>query len=417
MKRSILGIVTMTMMSTTVLAQNVTIPDANFKAYLLANTAINTNSDSEIQISEAAAFSGQMDCGYLNISDLTGLEAFSSLTDLRCYGNSIASLDVSQNSALEYLNCGYNGNLVSLNTGALTSLHTVITTDNTSMSSVDFSQNTALETLDVTSNELFNLDVTQNTALKNLTINFNHITTLDLSNNPNLLSLSCFNNTLTSLDLSNCPLLSNLACGGNSISSLDLSALPGLFNFSCNGNNLIALDVSNNPILSVLRCENNSIQQLDVSQNVDLAYFTCQSNELTSLNMKNLNSTTLGSFDATSNPNLTCIEVDDVTDATTNWTDIDATASFSLSCSSLGLQEANLHETISVSPNPTSGEIRIRELTNQADYQVVSLSGQIVKKGIVFPEDKLNIEDITPGVYFIHVQTDNKLFTSKFIKK
>ena len=38
--------------------QNVNIPDANFKAYLVGNTDINTNEDSEIQISEANAFSG-----------------------------------------------------------------------------------------------------------------------------------------------------------------------------------------------------------------------------------------------------------------------------------------------------------------------------------------------------------------------
>ena len=34
--------------------QNVNIPDANFKAYLVGNTAINTNGDAEIQVSEAA---------------------------------------------------------------------------------------------------------------------------------------------------------------------------------------------------------------------------------------------------------------------------------------------------------------------------------------------------------------------------
>ena len=38
--------------------QNVTIPDANFKAALVANASINTNMDTEIQISEAAAFTG-----------------------------------------------------------------------------------------------------------------------------------------------------------------------------------------------------------------------------------------------------------------------------------------------------------------------------------------------------------------------
>ena len=39
--------------------QNVNIPDANFKAYLVGNTAINTNGDSEIQVSEAIIRSSQ----------------------------------------------------------------------------------------------------------------------------------------------------------------------------------------------------------------------------------------------------------------------------------------------------------------------------------------------------------------------
>ena len=34
--------------------QNVNIPDANFKAYLVGESDINTNGDSEIQVSEAA---------------------------------------------------------------------------------------------------------------------------------------------------------------------------------------------------------------------------------------------------------------------------------------------------------------------------------------------------------------------------
>ena len=50
-------------------AQNVNIPDANFKAYLVGNTAINTNGDTEIQVSEAAAYSGQIDCSGLNFTD------------------------------------------------------------------------------------------------------------------------------------------------------------------------------------------------------------------------------------------------------------------------------------------------------------------------------------------------------------
>jgi hypothetical protein len=58
----------------------VNIPDANFKAYLVGNTNINTNGDTEIQVSEAAAFNGGINCGWMNIADLTGIEAFTALT-------------------------------------------------------------------------------------------------------------------------------------------------------------------------------------------------------------------------------------------------------------------------------------------------------------------------------------------------
>lgn len=40
------------------LAQDVTIPDSIFKSSLVSNTLINTNFDTEIQVSEALAFTG-----------------------------------------------------------------------------------------------------------------------------------------------------------------------------------------------------------------------------------------------------------------------------------------------------------------------------------------------------------------------
>src|SRR5690606_30931546 len=94
------------------IAQNVTIPDANFKAYLVSNMAINTNMDGEIQVSEANSFSGSILCNSLSISDLTGIEAFTGLTELRCHANSLTSLNVTQNTALTYLSC--YGNNISL---------------------------------------------------------------------------------------------------------------------------------------------------------------------------------------------------------------------------------------------------------------------------------------------------------------
>jgi len=89
-------------------AQNVNIPDAIFKAVLVGNTAINTNGDTEIQVSEAAAFGGTIHCNGMNIADLTGIEDFTALTELHCASNQLNSLDVSNNTALSELGCDYN---------------------------------------------------------------------------------------------------------------------------------------------------------------------------------------------------------------------------------------------------------------------------------------------------------------------
>ena len=125
--------------------QLVNIPDANFKAYLLGDSLINTNGDGEIQVSEASAFTGDMVVNGLEISDLTGIEAFTSLTYLDCAKNYLDSLDVSQNTALTVLSC--YGNL---------------------LTGLDVSQNTALTYLNCGWNLLTNIDVSSNTALTTL---------------------------------------------------------------------------------------------------------------------------------------------------------------------------------------------------------------------------------------------------------
>ena len=95
-------------------AQNVSIPDANFKNYLVNNTLINTNGDNEIQVSEATSFTQSVYCPSLGITDLTGIEAFTNITELYCGFNQLTSLDVSQNTALVYLYC-YSNQLTCLN--------------------------------------------------------------------------------------------------------------------------------------------------------------------------------------------------------------------------------------------------------------------------------------------------------------
>ncbi len=72
--KQIITILTLFCLSTFNFAQNVNIPDANFKAYLVGNSAINTNGDSEISFAEAQSFTGTIDCSSNQINDLTGIK-------------------------------------------------------------------------------------------------------------------------------------------------------------------------------------------------------------------------------------------------------------------------------------------------------------------------------------------------------
>ena len=167
-------------LSANLFGQNVYIPDANFKADLIGNPEINTNGDTEIQVSEASTFTGTIDCQDISISDLTGIEAFTAITELNCRENNISSLNVSNNNALTVLIC-----------------------DENNMSSLNLSNNAALTMLNCDENNLTSLDVSNCTDLMILNCYDNQITSLNLSNNAALTSLHCYNNQLLCLNVKN----------------------------------------------------------------------------------------------------------------------------------------------------------------------------------------------------------------------
>lgn len=323
-----------------VTAQNVTIPDANFKAYLVGNTAINTNSDAEIQVSEAVAFTGKIDCYYLGIMSFTGLEAFINLTELDCSFNYVNSLDLTQNTNLEYLDCS-----------------------GTSLPNVDVTANIKLKTLYCTS-------IATVSAL----------TSLDVTNNVNLEALYCDNNSLIGLDLSENVRLEELDCYGNFITSLDLSL----------NRNLVSL--------------------------------SCFANSLTSLNIKNTNNINFTYFDASINPNLTCIEVDDTTYSSINWASgIDATASFSLNCSVISdfnsiAEEVNL----AAYPNPTRKDIKVDfgKTYEEVTIQITNVTGQVALSRNLQNSATASLElEGAAGIYFVRIQTEAGTATLKVIKE
>ncbi|WP_452602707.1 InlB B-repeat-containing protein [Pontimicrobium sp. MEBiC06410] len=201
----------------------VTIPDTNFKNYLVGNTAINTNGDTEIQCSEASAFTGTMYADNKSISNLTGIEAFTNITELNCGENQLTSLNITQNTALTMLRCADN-----------------------QLTSLDISQNTALTELYPQDNQITSLDVSQNTMLQYFYCYNNQLTSLDISQNTMLIALQALNNQLTSLDVSQNTALTQLFLQNNQLTNLNIANgnNTGINNFSTlNNANLTCIQI------------------------------------------------------------------------------------------------------------------------------------------------------------------------------
>jgi len=372
-------------------AQNVTIPDANFKAYLVGNAAINTNMDAEIQVSEASSFTGAIDCNTLTIADLTGIEAFTLLTDLTCSSNQLTSLDVSSNTSLTNLNCFYN-----------------------QLTSLDLSLNTNLTFLTCSDNVLTNLDVSANTALTYLQCANNQLTSLDLSLNTNLTSFNCYHNQLTNLDVSTNTALDYLNCQTNQLSTLDVSNNTVLTTLNCMFNNLTTLTTSNS--INTLQCTDNLLTALDLSGNAGLTVLTSGDNQLTSLNVKNGNNLNMNTvlFYTANNPSLTCIEVDDAAYSTANWTYIDAIVTFSENClGGLDTQQENSMK-IALYPNPTSSNLIIETEELIQTVSIFSITGVLEQQETT---KSFSVEALPAGIYIVNVTTEQGIQSARFVKE
>ncbi len=396
-------------------AQNVNIPDANFKAALVSNGSINTNGDAEIQTSEAAAFTGGINVSYLGINggltDLTGIEAFVALTYLDCSGNSLSSLNVSTCTALTYLSCedSFWSSLTSLDVSGCTALTNLDCSYN-ALTSLDVSACTALTNLDCSNNALTSLDGATNTAIIELYCSTNQLTSLDVSNCIALNYLTCYGNQLTSLNVSANTALIVMCCDNNQLTSLDVSSCTALTGLNCSLNSaLTSLDVSANTALTSFFCNDNQLTSLDVSACTALTNLYCYNNQLTSLNVKNGNNINMDlmsnnyGFLASNNPNLSCIEVDNVAWSNTNWAnDIDATAYFSENCSGAGISDINESNPPMFYPNPTTGTIY---LSDPANISLSDLSGKLLLQEK--NTNQLDLSALPAGMYFLSFGENN----------
>ncbi len=253
-------------------------PDANFRDYISNN--IDTNSDGYLSTAELDSVTA-LHPTELEIASLEGIQYFTELSCLLCYGNNLTELDVSQNQKLTKLYC-YENELITLNLDGCTELELLSCSGN-QLSSLDLSGLNKLTEISCSSNLLTTLDLSDCQNLIDLRCMDNALSSLNLDGFADLTMLKCYNNNLTTLNLRDCTALQYLECGHNQLTSLDLRDCTALQYLECGNNQLTSLDLRDCTALETVYCDFNQLTSLDVSGCTALTEFDCENNQLWTL--------------------------------------------------------------------------------------------------------------------------------------
>ena len=173
---------------------------------------------------------------------------------------------------IKWLNLG-NNKLSSLDVTPLKGLMNLRCAGN-QIPSIDLSQSPLLNTLWIDDNKLTELDVQHQKNLFWLTCSGNELTKLDLSHNPSVVWLKCSRNKLTQLDLTAQKAVQMLYCDHNQISELKITNYDGLQGLFLQNNMLPATALNSLikalPNVSEVEVHDNNrewAKQLNISDN------------------------------------------------------------------------------------------------------------------------------------------------------
>ncbi len=415
--------------------QTTLIPDINFEQALI-NLGYDSVIDGEVLTATINTIEN-LNLDNMNISDLTGIQAFDALAHFSCKQNSITTIDFSQNTNLYYIDCGLN-QLTSINISQNTALLTLYCSNN-SISNLDLSQNLNLKYLICSDNPLINLNVTQNPELYRLFCDNNGLTSLNISQNPLLHTLHCKNNELTNLDFSQNPNLATLLCDDNQLTTLNSGTTSAMAILTCANNQLSQLETGNFINLESLVCDNNNITNLtlnsiwlqlincsntlltmlDLSESNNLSFVECTDNDdLTYIDVRHTLPSTISTLIATNNPNLACIITDDATyNHGENWqydsliTQVVETES---ACGiGLDVSEFNALGKAFIYPNPASAYFSIKSLKHVEGVKIYDLSGRLVRS--FSHQEVYSVEELPKGVFVIRLQYSNNNATRMLV--
>lgn len=349
----------------------VTIPDANFVSYLQSQLPSAMNGYSlNITSTLVTTATKTLSLSFQSITNLNGVQYFSSLKKLSCSGNSLTTLPNLPNS-LVVLEC--NNNSITSLSSLPNSINWFDCSHNflTSLPNVPDSINYFA----CWSNSLTSLPVLPN-KLTHFSCGYNHLTNLPALSN-SLIVLSCAGNSLTTLPgLPNS--LISIDCGFNSLTSLP--TLPNsLYSLHCENNNIACFPTFPNSIMS----SSGPGYYIGLDNNP----FTCLPNYLP----------------GAMSPSLMAYPLCAAGNA--NGCDIAA-----------GEAENFLDQTTVVYPNPAKSFFTL-EITNSEKHiiQICDLNGKSLVKQELNGKTTIDVTSLDEGVYNLRIKTKDHIVNKKLV--
>lgn len=253
---------------------------------------IDADGDGKITFEEAAVvkelnlgFDEQPESSEDCITDITGLEYFTSLETLNLKYNTVSDAKPIEGiSTLQVLILGENP-ISSINLDKLGEL-TDLRLYGTNISEIDLSKTPKLESLYLQRTKVSKVDLTPLQSLDQALINnCSNLSEIKASNLPSLTRLDAVKGNLTSFEISDCPLLRELHLNSNKLTSIKLNNLAMLMRLNVYDNQLTSIDVSNLPFLMWLFVFDNQLTSIDLSANVPLRELRASNNPLTEVNL------------------------------------------------------------------------------------------------------------------------------------
>ena len=383
----------------------VKIPDANFVTYLqsIVPSAMHTdslNTSSSLVTTSTYTINVQGK----NISDLTGVQYFTSLTYLKCQDNSLTSIPTLPNS-ITYFNCGHNSltNLPVLPNSLLTLI-------------CDTNQLTSLPTLPSTltsircwNNQISSLPTLPN-SLQSLGCVYNNLTTLP-SLPSQLYFLNATANYLTSLPSLLPNALVYLELSGNNLTSLP--TLPNSLQYLyCQYNNLTSLPSLPNSI-QYLYINNNNLTSLPTLPS-NLKTFYIENNNIACFPTFPHSITTLY---LDPNP-YNCLPNYISAMGTDTVTYPKCAAGNTNSCAvATGIKQLTINNIqLAIYPNPASDQFFIDAgTTDKLTVDLYDVNGRHVFSAIVNDKSNINVATLDNGAYTLTIKTADSVINKKVV--